>query len=66
MTGVSGAVTRICGRALLLPVKGGHYLDGYAFRFGRRGYDIGGPLGGAKGMPDPPMPRAPDIAQKLM
>ena len=47
MTGESGAVTRICARALLLPVKGGRHLDGYAFRFGRRGYDADGPLGGA-------------------
>jgi hypothetical protein len=56
MTGESGAVTMICARALLLLVKGGHYLDGYVFRFGRRGYDLGGPLGGAAGMPDSPMP----------
>ena len=28
MTGEFGAVTRICERGLLLPVKGGRHLDG--------------------------------------
>ena len=56
MTGESGAETKICERTLLLPVKGGHYLAGYAFRSGRRGYDVGGSLGGVGGMSDSPMP----------